>query len=105
MSTVYGVDPTDDYISEPSAIRANYQLDPSVIFCKPDTQQAQDYISYPGLVQALNNAGAIVNNESRLFESEFYSWDPFIDLDKIVNYAQYYWILARFNNFNWFNKR
>lgn len=88
----YGVDPTDNYISEPTTARANYQLDPSVIFCKPDTQQAQDYISYPGLVQALSNAGAIVNNESRLFESEFYSWDPFIDLDKIVNYAQYYWI-------------
>jgi hypothetical protein len=88
----YGVFSTDRYVVEPSETRANYQLNPSVVFLKPDTQIAQDFINYPGIVQALKNEGAIVNNHDRLFSSDFYSWEPFIDLDKAVNYAQYYWL-------------
>ena len=87
-----GVNPLDKYVVEPTKTRTDYQLDPSVVFLKPDTQTAQDFISYPGIVQSLKNAGAIVNDQNRLFENEFYSWDPFVDYDKIVNYAQYYWI-------------
>jgi hypothetical protein len=88
----YGVTPYDKYVTESSASRRNYQLDPSVIFLKPDTQKAQDFINYPGILQSLKNQGANITDNSRLFEAEFYSWDPFIDYDKIVNYAQYYWI-------------
>lgn len=88
----YGVNPLDKYVVEPSKSRSDYQLDPSVVFLKPDTQTAQDFISYPGIVSALKLAGAKTDNADRLFSNEFYSWDPFVDYDKIVNYSQYYWI-------------
>lgn len=88
----YAVEPTDRYVIEPTKVREDYQLDPAVVFLKQDTQTAQDFITYPGILDALKNQGAVVNNNERLFENQFYSWDSFIDLDKIVNYSQYYWI-------------
>lgn len=87
-----GINSNDVYIKEPTSVKQNYQFNPSVVFLKPDTGIAQDFIDYPGLIKSLQNHGAEVDNNSRLFESEFYSWDPFVDLDKIVNYAQYHWI-------------
>ena len=88
----YGVEPNDKYVVEPTKARRDYQLDPGVIFLKEDTQIAKDFINYPGLISALKHEGANVSNHQRLFENEFYSWDPFVDYDKIVNYTQYYWI-------------
>jgi len=88
----YAVEPTDKYVDEPTQSRYNYQLDPSVIFLKDGSQTAKDFINYTGIVSALGNQGAITNNNSRLFENKFYSWDSFADLDMIVNYSQYYWI-------------
>ena len=88
----YSIEPTDRYVFEPTQTRENYQLDPSVVFLKTDTQTAQDFISYPGMIDALKNNGAITDNNNRLFESQYYSWDSFVDLDKIVNYSQYYWL-------------
>lgn len=88
----YSIEPTDRYVTEPTQIRENYQLDPSVVFLKTDTQTAKDFINYPGILDALQNNGSITDNNDRLFESEYYSWDSFSDLDKIVNYSQYYWL-------------
>lgn len=88
----YGVSPTDKYVVEPTKNRRNYQLDPGVIFLKPETQTAQDFINYSGIVDALKIDGANTTNHDRLFNNQFYSWDPFIDIDKIVNYTQYYWL-------------
>jgi len=88
----YGVEPADRYVVEPTKARRDYQMDPGVIFLKPDTQTAQDFINYPGMIDALELQNAVTINHDRLWNNEFYSWDPFIDLDKIVNYSQYYWI-------------
>jgi hypothetical protein len=88
----YAVEPTDRYVVEPTQVRSDYQLDPSVVFLKTDTQKARDFINYPGIINSLKQQGGITNNNDRLFENDFYSWDSFVDLDMIVNYSQYYWI-------------
>lgn len=88
----YSIEPDDRYVVEPSKTRADYQLDPGVVFLKPETQTAQDFINYPGIINSLRNNNGNVQRHDRLFENQFYSWDPFIDYDKIVNYTQYYWI-------------
>jgi hypothetical protein len=88
----YGIEPNDRYVVEPTKTRTDYQLDPSVVFLKEDTQEARDFINYPGIIRALENEGAVVNNHDRMWSSDFYAWDSFVDLDKIVNYNQYYWI-------------
>lgn len=87
-----GVDANDNYVVEPDAVRANYQLEPGVIKTDRETGDAQDAITYPGLLDSLALNGAPVNNADRLFSSEYYTWDPMIDFDKFVNFAEYYWL-------------
>ena len=88
----YGINANDYYVTEPTKTRTDYQLDPGVVFLKENDTTAKDFISYPGIVDALTLRGGITDNNSRLFSSQIYSWDSFTDLDKIINYNQYYWI-------------
>jgi len=88
----YGINARDKYVVEPSKVRTDYQLDPAVVFLKNDTGTANDFITYPGIIDALNLEGGITNNHDRLFNSQFYSWDSFTDLDKLINFNEYYWI-------------
>lgn len=88
----YGVDANDYYVTEPTKVRKDYQLTPGVVFTHPDQTAAQDFITYPGILDALKLAGSVTNNNNNLFESEIYSWDSFTELDKLINYHQYYWI-------------
>lgn len=87
-----GVNPADNYVVESTATRTDYQLEPGVVFFKPGTTQVEDVITYPGLLDALNLNGANTEQDDRLFSGQYYSWDPFCDLDKFTNYSQYYWL-------------
>lgn len=88
----YGVKATDTYVKEPNKSRTDYQLEPAVIFKKTDTNIAVDALTYSGMIDSLTSEGAITNNHNVLFNNEFYSWDSFADLDKLINYSQYYWL-------------
>jgi hypothetical protein len=87
-----GVNAADRYVVEPTAERNNYQLEPGVVSLDPDTDVIRDAITYPGINSALLLQGAKINNADRLYTSDYYTWDPFVDFDKFVNYSQYYWL-------------
>jgi hypothetical protein len=87
-----GVNANDEYIKESTPERADYQLEPGVVFLEPDTSTIQDVITYPGITEALNLQGAITDRADRLYTSDYYTWDPFVDFDKLVNFSQYYWL-------------
>ena len=88
-----GVNADDRYVVEPTPARNNYQLEPGVIGLEPESNRIRDAITYPGISDALKLQGALTNNSDRLYTSEYYTWDPFVDFDKFVNYQQYYWLL------------
>jgi len=88
----YGISSTDKYLTEPTVTRTNYQLEPAVVFKKKDTSIAVDMITYPGLVSAIELESGIKTNHNNLFSNEFYAWDSFADLDKLINFGQYYWV-------------
>ena len=88
----YGIDTSDKYLSEPNKSRTNYQLEPSVVFKKTDTNIAKDVLTYQGFIDSLKLQGNTVENNNVLFKNQFYSWDSFVDLDKMINYSQYYWL-------------
>ena len=88
----YGVNATDRYVTEPTKTRTDYQLDPGVIFLKENNSTAKDFISYPGIIDALSLEGGLTADNNRLFNSQFYSWDSFTNLDTIINFNQYYWL-------------
>jgi len=90
-----GVNANDKYVVEPTKVRQDYQLEPGVVQIDPEnSQKVVDAITYPGINDALQLQGAYVNNADRLYTRDYYTWDPFVDFDKFVNYAQYYWLPA-----------
>ena len=89
-----GVDQTDKYVIEPDKERTDYQLEPTVVYKTPNTQKTKDLLTYPGLIDALDVNDAITGRHDRLFSSDYYAWDPFVDYDKFVNFGQYYWTAA-----------
>ena len=87
-----GVSSSDSYVVEPTNARNNYQLEPGVTFLKPQTSTATGALTFPGIVDSLGSEGAITTRYDRLFNSEFYAWDPMVDFDKFVNFGQYFWL-------------
>ena len=87
-----GVNAGDSYVLEPDTTRTNYQLEPTVTYKVPNTSKTKDLITYPEIVDAINVRGGNTTRHDRLFSSEFYAWDPFVDYDKFVNFGQYYWL-------------
>jgi hypothetical protein len=87
-----GVSNQDVYVPEPTTTRNNYQLEPGVAFLEPNTNTVNDVITYPGLIDTLGVENAITNRNDRLWNSEFYSYDPMVDYDKFINFGQYYWL-------------
>jgi hypothetical protein len=94
----YGVNANDYYVTEPTKTRRDYQLDPGVVFTAPADSEtlpagsATDFISYPGMIDALTLQGGVTDDNSALFTGQFYSWDSFTDLDKLINFNEYYWL-------------
>ena len=88
-----GVNANDGYVVEPTQTRTDYQLEPGVVQIDPEnSHKVIDAITYPGINDALQLQGAFTDNANRLYTSDYYTWDPFVDFDKFVNYAQYYWV-------------
>ena len=87
-----GVNPNDKYVVEPTATRANYQLEPGVISLVPDTDTIKNAITYPGINDAVSFQGGDGGRPDRLYSSEYYTWDPFVDFDTFINFSQYYWV-------------
>jgi hypothetical protein len=88
----YGINAKDRYVIEPTKSRTDYQLDPGIIFLKENNSTAKDFISYPGIIDALTLEGGLTADNNRLFNNQFYSWDSFTNLDTIINFNQYYWL-------------
>lgn len=82
---------SDNYQPELTTQRQNYQLEPSVVV-KDANNNVNFFSSYIDLLQQIKHDGGIIDNHSRLFASESYSFDGLFDFDKLVNFNQYYWL-------------
>jgi hypothetical protein len=87
-----GVNPNDKYVVEPDKTRQDYQLEPGVISLEPDTDNIQNVITYPGINDAIGFQGGDQTRPDQLYNSEYYTWDPFVDYDSFVNFSQYFWV-------------
>ena len=83
--------PSSNYLLENNNDRQNYQLEPAVVI-KGSNNNLELYSDYKDLVSKIEYHGGIVNNHHRLFESDYYRFDPRIDFDKFVNFSKYYWM-------------
>jgi hypothetical protein len=87
-----GVNPNDSYVVEPDIARQDYQLEPGVISLEPDTQTIKNVITYPGMNDAIGFQGGDQARADQLYNSEYYTWDPFVDYDAFINFSQYFWL-------------
>lgn len=81
----------DNYITATSPLRNAYQLEPAVIF-RDSAFNTTDVVSYDDLINEISIQGGNVDNLDKVFRTKFYSYDPLIDWDKLINYDQYYWM-------------
>jgi hypothetical protein len=82
---------SDFYLKQSSKLRKDYPLEPALVF-KDQFSNITDVVAYDDLINELNIQGSKTNNLDRLFRPEFYSYDPLIDWDKLINYSNYYWL-------------
>lgn len=81
----------DSHLVEPTRQRQNYQFEPSIVI-RNQLDQIEKFGNYSDIINKINYYGGNVQNHDRLFANEFYNFTPHIDLDKLVNYSQYYWM-------------
>ncbi|KKL05137.1 hypothetical protein LCGC14_2609060, partial [marine sediment metagenome] len=66
----------------------------TTISTDPVTGDLTNIMFYEDILNLLRFQGGLVNNQDRLFGTEFYSWAPCIDLDKLMNFTNYFWFPA-----------
>ncbi len=81
----------DAHLVEPTRQRQNYQFEPSIVI-RNELDQIQKFGNYNDIINKINYYGGNTRNHDRLFSNEFYNFTPHINLDKLVNYSQYYWM-------------
>ena len=79
------------YIAEPNSDKAHYALSPVVNTINYTTKESEDFIFFDELIDILSTYGVDTSNQNKIFGTKFYSFVPPIDLDKFVNYQEYYW--------------
>lgn len=81
----------DIFINASDTDRQNYQLEPAAVIQDDFNNVSffKDYIDYINQIKIL---GGSVDNHEKLNQQESYSWNPFIDWDKFVNFQNYYWL-------------
>ena len=82
----------DFYLKERNIRRRQYQLSSLMISTNLKTKNIEKTLFYDDLINYLRFKGGLINNHQRLFSEKYYSWCPPIDIDKFVNYKEYYWV-------------
>jgi hypothetical protein len=81
----------DLFIKAPSENRQDYQLEPGITV-KDSLDNVTFFKDYQDYINQLGVFGSNTSNHAILNSQEFYSWNPHIDWDKIVNFQNYYWL-------------
>ena len=82
---------TDSYLDEKSSLRNSYSLEPALVF-RDANSNITDVVSYDDLINEISIQGNKSSNLNSIFNSKFYSYDPLIDWDKLINFTDYYWL-------------
>jgi hypothetical protein len=81
----------DSYIREDSNDRRDYQLEPSTVV-RDDQNNVTFFSNYVDYLNKIKYYGGFTDDQNRLFNNEYYTFDPLISFDKFVNFSQYYWL-------------
>ena len=83
---------TDRWLDEPtSSLKSSYQLEVGAASLEADGKYSFG-ASFEDLILSLQHYGANVSELSKLLRDDFKAADLKIDLDKLINFRQYYWM-------------
>ena len=80
------------YIPEPDLVKKFYGLSAVTNTLNPDSGKPESLIFYDEFIQSLAVYGVDVKNHNKIFSDQYHAFLPPIDLDKLVNFAEYYWV-------------
>jgi hypothetical protein len=81
----------DIFVIASDNVRQNYQLEPTAII-QDDFENVTFFKDYIDYINQISVFGGVVDNHEKLNKQESYSWNPYIDWDKFVNFQNYYWL-------------
>ena len=84
---------SDNYITDVSKARDDYQLEPAAVI-KDELGNVNFYKDYNDYINQISAFGGNTANHSKLNSQETYAWNPNINWDKFVNFREYYWLPA-----------
>ena len=79
------------FVEQPAPNREYYSFDPVVTTVNPDTGKPVNYVFYEDFLYDLRSKGGLIDNHNRLFKTNQYAYAPPINIDKLINYQDYYW--------------
>ena len=82
---------TDNYLSDVSDNRTNYQLEPAIV-TKDQVGNVEFYSDYNDYINQLKFFNGDVSDLSVVSSQEYYAWDPKISWDKLINFREYFWL-------------
>lgn len=80
------------FLTEPTATKRFYALTPTVNTINSVTAKSENFYFYDEIIDTLHTYGVDTHNHNKIFSSEFLTYLPPIDIDKFLNYQEYYWI-------------
>ena len=82
------------FITEYNADRQQYALSPVINTIDTVSGNSDSVIFYDEFVDTLKNYGAPVRDHNHLFASNYQTFLPPINIDKFLNYQEYFWSLT-----------
>lgn len=79
------------FISEYNADRQQYAFSPVVNTIDLVTGKTDSVVFYDEFIDTLKNYGAPVRDHNHIFASNYQTFLPPIDIDKFLNYKEYFW--------------
>ena len=87
---VNGAPLAGNYITEPSTFRTDYQLEPEFVFAQPGSPTRA--AGFKDVLNSVASQGGRIDAWNRLLTDNTYTYQGFVDLDKLTNYYNYVWI-------------
>ena len=85
------VSTSDVYVTESLKLRQNYQLEPALVV-RDNLTEIKDVIGIDDITNQIKFYGGNPDNFNITYQSDQLSYDPHIDMDKFVNFQNYYWL-------------
>ena len=79
------------FLQEPSIDRAFYSLSPVVTTINLTSGDSENFIFFDEYINTLRIYGANTINQNKIFSSDFQTFLPPVNTDKLINFQEYYW--------------